>query len=151
MAKVSDQPLPEDVSREISGSCLGFRMRLLSRVVARIFDQELRQVGLRNTQLTLLVALNRLGPVQPSKLVSWLELEKSTLSRNLHILLDRKLAVELPGKDGRSTALELTAAGQQALVDALPAWQRAQQQTAELLGQESGEAVRKMVRHLWRQ
>ena len=45
------------VAQRIASECLGRRARLLSRVVTRLFDEELRDHELKGSQLTLLVAL----------------------------------------------------------------------------------------------
>ncbi len=149
--KSAAQPPVEEVAREIGASCLGFRMRLLDRVIARVFDEELRETGLRNTQLTLLVAVHRLGPVPAAKMVDWLELEKSTLSRNLARLEQRGLVTEGPGPDGRTHMLSITPAGNDLLVRAHPAWLQAQERVLEMIGEDAGEEIRRMVRRIWRQ
>lgn len=137
-------------AREIGASCLGFRLRLLDRVVARLYDEELRELGMRRTQLDLLAALQRFGPASPAQLIRVLGLEKSSLSRNLRRLITRELVSESRGSDRRRHMLALTEDGHRHLVAALPAWRRAQERVHELLGDESGEAVRRMARHYWR-
>jgi len=134
---------------EIAGSCLGFRLRLLDRVVARIYDDALRPLELRRTQLDLLAALHRFGPATPAQLIRMLGLEKSSLSRNLRRLITRGVVAERPGADRRCHLLELTDAGHAQLSDALPAWRRAQAEVDELLGNEAGESIRSMARHYW--
>lgn len=136
-------------AKEIGGSCIGFRLRLLDRVVARIYDDALRAHELRRTQLDLLAALQRFGPASPAQLIRILGLEKSSLSRNLRRLIKRDLVAELPGADRRCHLLDLTEAGHTQLTTALPDWRRAQTEVEELLGAESGEAIRRMARHYW--
>jgi DNA-binding MarR family transcriptional regulator len=136
-------------AKEIGGSCIGFRLRLLDRVVARIYDDALRAHELRRTQLDLLAALQRFGPASPAQLIRILGLEKSSLSRNLRRLIKRELVAELPGPDRRCHLLELTETGHEQLSLALPDWRRAQTEAAVLLGEESGEAIRRMARHYW--
>lgn len=136
-------------AKEIGGNCIGFRLRLLDRVVARIYDDALRAHELRRTQLDLLAALQRFGPASPAQLIRILGLEKSSLSRNLRRLIKRELVAELPGPDRRCHLLELTESGHTQLTMALPDWRRAQEEAAALLGEESGEAIRRMARHYW--
>ena len=138
-----------EAAKEIGGSCIGFRLRLLDRVVARIYDDALRAHELRRTQLDLLAALQRFGPASPAQLIRILGLEKSSLSRNLRRLIKRELVAELPGPDRRCHLLELTESGHSQLTQALPDWRRAQEEAALLLGDESGEAIRRMARHYW--
>jgi DNA-binding MarR family transcriptional regulator len=136
-------------AKEIGGNCIGFRLRLLDRVVARIYDDALRAHELRRTQLDLLAALQRFGPASPTQLIRILGLEKSSLSRNLRRLIKRGLVAELPGPDRRCHLLTLTESGHSQLTLALPDWRRAQEEAALLLGEESGEAIRRMARHYW--
>ena len=136
-------------AKEIGGNCIGFRLRLLDRVVARIYDDALRAHELRRTQLDLLAALQRFGPASPAQLIRILGLEKSSLSRNLRRLIKRGLVAEMAGADRRCHVLDLTEAGHKQLTDALPDWRRAQSEVEELLGAESGEAIRRMARHYW--
>lgn len=138
-----------EAAREIGSACLGFRLRLLDRVVARIYDDALRGFELRRTQLDLLAALQRFGPASPTQLINILGLEKSSLSRNLRRLIKRELVAELPGQDRRCHTLDLTEAGHEQLSAALPAWRAAQEEVGQLLGDESGEAIRRMARHYW--
>ncbi|MCH2100670.1 MAG: MarR family winged helix-turn-helix transcriptional regulator [Planctomycetes bacterium] len=136
-------------AKEIGGACIGFRLRLLDRVVARIYDDALRAHELRRTQLDLLAALQRFGPASPGQLIRILGLEKSSLSRNLRRLIKRGLGAELPGADRRCHLLDLTELGHNQLSAALPDWRHAQANVEELLGDESGEAIRRMARHYW--
>lgn len=136
-------------AREIGGNCIGFRLRLLDRIVARVYDDALRAHELRRTQLDLLAALQRFGPATPAQLIRILGLEKSSLSRNLRRLIKRGLVAELAGADRRCHRLDLTEQGHQQLTLALPDWRRAQEEVEGLLGEESGEAIRRMARHYW--
>ena len=112
--------------------CLGLRVRRLSRVVTRLFDGALRPLGLTPSQLTLLAVLERRGPLAPSVVARALDLEKSTLSRNLRRMLGAGWVRERP--HGAFKRLELTPAGRALLGKAFGPWQRAQGQARALLG-----------------
>ena len=122
------------VAQRIASECLGRRARLLSRVVTRLFDEELRDHELKGSQLTLLVALALSPGVRPSQLAEGLAMDKSTLSRNLSRL-------EARGWVASATGLELTAEGESVLQDAYPAWKRAQKRIAERLGSAGVDAL----------
>ena len=121
-------------ARTIAGECLAVRARVLGRAITAVFDDELRPLGLTTPQLNLLVATERMGRPAPGELGATLHLEKSTLSRNLRLMEEHGWLRREAGEDGRSHALALTAAGRRLLVKALPAWTRAQERAAELLG-----------------
>ena len=45
----------------IARDCIGLRLRLLNRVVTNLFDEGLRSLGLKMSQLNVLVATAKLG------------------------------------------------------------------------------------------
>jgi DNA-binding MarR family transcriptional regulator len=60
--------------------------------------------------------------------------DRTTLTRNLAILEERRLVRIRPGEDARVRIVELTVAGDEAAAAALPLWERAQHQVATTLG-----------------
>jgi len=122
----------EDAARRIAGECLAMRSRRLSRAVTRIFDGALRPLGISAAQLSLLVMIQKCGPVSPAVVGQKLDIEKSTLSRNLQRLEHAGLIQErVEGSGKRAT---LTAAGRRMLADAYPLWREAQREARGLLG-----------------
>ena len=112
--------------------CLALRVRRFSRVVTRLFDRAVRPLGLTPSQLTLLAVLERYGPSTPSAVARALELEKSTLSRNLRRMLGAGWVRERPHRALK--LLELTPAGRAMLGKSYGSWHRAQAMARELLG-----------------
>jgi DNA-binding MarR family transcriptional regulator len=143
--------LAGEAATRIGNDCLGFRLRLLDRVATRIFNQELQPLGIRHTQLILLVAMQKLGSSTPVRLGQWLSIEKSTLSRNLGLLKKSGYARAADPENPKSTAIAITDRGVELLAQALPLWEQAQQKVAELFGAESEIQIRKIVRHYWQQ
>ncbi len=126
----------------VAGECLFTRVRMLDRVVTRIFESELRPLGLRVTQMMLLIPLMHLRESTATDLGRLLHLDKSTLSRNLTRVIDNGWILEREGDgDGRVRQLRLSASGRRMVKEALPAWQRAQKRTREALGGKAIEAV----------
>ncbi len=138
-------------ANQISNDCLGFRLRLLDRITSRIFNQELQPLGIRHTQLILLVALQKLGQTTPIRLGKWLSIEKSTLSRNLKLLRQLQFVSGADPEDPQSTALQITDKGAELLCRALPLWENAQRKTSQLFGEDADVQIRKIVRHYWQQ
>ncbi|MCB9933676.1 MAG: winged helix-turn-helix transcriptional regulator [Planctomycetes bacterium] len=124
----------KSIADEIALSCLASRTRLLGRVITGIYDDALRAVGLTSPQMTILVALEHTGGVQPGALCDALKLDKSTLSRNVDRMESKGWLIKKPGADARSHSLELTEPGRRKLTDAIPHWRVAQQQAEETLG-----------------
>jgi DNA-binding MarR family transcriptional regulator len=91
-------------------------------------------------QLGVLVAVTLAGDVQPKRLCEILDLEKSTLSRNVARMVTNGW-IDMQ-RSGRSQRLRLTPDGLATLARARPAWQRAQRQARRLLSREMIDVLR---------
>ena len=89
--------------------------------------------GLNVAQFTLLAAIGTAPGARAVDLSPALDLEKSTLSRELATLV-RDGLVEVRPLDGRSQGYALTAAGADRLDEALPSWEAAQALARHELG-----------------
>jgi DNA-binding MarR family transcriptional regulator len=118
----------------IARSCIAVRLRLLSRVVTNLYDDALRPLGLKVSQMHLLVVTAKLGLAQPAKVCDLFRLDASTLSRNVERMRARGWLEVVPGEDARTQQFRLTAQGRRLLERALPAWETAQRRAEELLG-----------------
>ena len=113
--------------KPIASPCLCNALRQASRAVSRLYDGELRGVGLRTTQYSLLRVVRRAGEVRQRDLGGLTSLDETTLTRNLRPLLKRGWLAVRAGADRREKLFTITAAGVAKLEEALPAWERAQQ------------------------
>jgi len=116
--------------------------RLLSKSVTEIFDDTLRPLGISSAQFVLLSVISQTGPTTRSQIARLQHLDKSTLTRNLRKIFSEGWIEEVrENADGRSRPIALTAAGNELLVNGRPAWQAAQAQIAELLGEDGEMAL----------
>ena len=118
----------------IARTCIAVRLRLLNRVVTNLYDDGLRPLGLKVSQLNLLVVTAKLGLAQPAKVCDLLQLDPSTLSRNVERMRARGWLEVVPGEDARTQPFRLTAQGRRLLERAVPAWGQAQRRAVEVLG-----------------
>jgi DNA-binding MarR family transcriptional regulator len=116
--------------------CTALKLRQLDRQVTRHYDHHVGRAGLKITQYSLLSHVVRLGPVRPSGLAARLQLDASTLTRNLQPLLAQGWIRLGPGEDGRSRLVSATEAGVRKQAEAREAWQQAQRTLHARLGQE---------------
>jgi DNA-binding MarR family transcriptional regulator len=116
--------------------CLCNALRQASRAVSRLYDEEFRGVGLRTTQYSLLRHLRRSGEVRQRDLGGLTSLEETTLTRNLRPLVAAGWVSVRSGDDRREKLVTITAAGNAKLVEARPAWERAQARIQALLPDE---------------
>jgi DNA-binding MarR family transcriptional regulator len=123
----------EKQAREVVAVCLGYRTRKLARAVTRLYNDRLRPLSLNIAEMTLMAAIAAHGSVQPARLGRAMELEKSTLSRNISRLVDRGWVEIRDHPDDRGVLLTLTARGNEMLLRALPAWKEAQERAQWLV------------------
>jgi DNA-binding MarR family transcriptional regulator len=127
---VVDDPL--EAARSIASQCLALRVRRLDRQLTRIYDEALRPLGMTGAQFHLLVAIAVAAPVTPASLVSVMELEKSTLSRNVAKMVEHGWVRSTPGSAG-GLELSATPKGLRLIAKAYPMWQQTQARVRDLL------------------
>ncbi len=132
----------------ISRTCIAVRLRLLNRVVTNLYDDALRPLGLKVSQLNILVVTAKLGLAQPTRVCDILQLDASTLSRNVERMRAKGWLEVVPGEDARTQPFRLTAQGRRLLERAVPAWEQAQEQAEELLGDEGTALLNKAAKKL---
>ena len=111
-------------------------LRSLSRRVSQHFDHIIGQAGLKTTQYSLLSSLASLGPVRPGALAAHMQMEPSTLTRNLKPLMAQGWVELGPGDDARSRLVALTEAGRAKRTQARREWKQAQDELNQRLGLE---------------
>lgn len=130
--------------RTIAKECIGVRVRVLNRVVTSLFDDALRPVGLRVSQMNILVAVALTEPAQPARLCKILHLDPSTLSRNVERMKQRGLLKTVPGDDDRTQRIVVLPEGFRVLEQAYPLWMEAQARVGDLLGAQDVKDVCRM-------
>jgi DNA-binding MarR family transcriptional regulator len=118
-----------------ASACLCNALRQATRAVSRLYDDELRGLGLRTTQYSLLRLLRGAGEVRQRDLGRLTSLDETTLTRNLRPLLRSGWLAVRAGEDRREKFFTIAAAGVAKLEEALPAWERAQQRLRSRLPQ----------------
>ena len=113
--------------------CACLKVRTAARAVTRVYDDALRPVGLRATQLSVLVAVAASEAVSIASLSRLLGMDRSTLTRNLRPLEEQRLVVLGPEGHHRSRTLCITSRGEQLVGKALPLWERTQEKLREEL------------------
>jgi len=125
----------------IAESCACHKVRMAARAVTRAYDDALRPVGLRATQLAVLVAIAVEGAMSITALAKFMIMDRSTLTRNLRPLEEEGLvAVGLEGWR-RSRTLEVTEKGRSRLGEALPLWKQAQERLRRKLGEQNWASI----------
>lgn len=121
--------------------CICTTLRRSAHVSTAFYDRALAPSGLRITTYRLLRHVAEPPRPNISELAARLELERSTLGRNLKVAERDGFVRLIGGVDERSRLVELTAVGRRALETARPLWAKAQRDVKRLLGKDLIEAL----------
>lgn len=132
----------------IARSCIAVRLRLLNRVVTNFYDDGLRPLGLKVSQLNILIVAAKLGLARPAQVCDLLQLDASTLSRNVERMRAHGWLEVVPEEDARAQPFRLTPQGKRLIEKAVPAWEEAQRQATALLGDEGIALLNKAAKKL---
>src|ERR1700750_2279458 len=109
------------------------RLDMLNRVISNIYDDALRPLDLKVSQMNILVAAAKMGTARPAEGCEHLHLDVSTLSRNVERMRARGWLEVVPDEDGRSQPFRLTSQGRKLLDKGVPAWVAAQHKVSQCL------------------
>jgi DNA-binding MarR family transcriptional regulator len=122
--------------------CLCTSLRQAALAVTQIYDEALEPSGLKITMFRLLRRISDAGEPTISELARIVDLDRSTLGRNLKVL-ERLGYVQLAGgQDERSKIVVLTARGKTRFEKGLPLWEKAQRSMQARLGDERAAVFR---------
>ena len=114
--------------------CACQNLRRLTRLVTRIYDQELRKAEIEITQFGLLTALGIAGEANQKALSAGFAMDSTTLTRTLALLRRQGWIHVRPGKDRRERVFRLTEAGKRQIAVAQPHWEVAERRLRKTLG-----------------
>lgn len=136
-------------AKVIAKDCLAARTRLISRTITAIYDEALRPLGLTAAQLNILVVIANRGPISPGEIARGQNMEKSTISRNIGRMRENGWLTVAAAASGHRQRLTLNARGRTLLEKSLPAWQEAQTQARDALGQRGADSIRSLGNAVW--
>lgn len=125
-------PPPAPDGRELCGC---FLSRQAARRITQVYERHMAPLGITVGQFSLLGMVRVLREAGIGELAEALDLDRTTLTRNLRALVRAGLAEVGPhAEDRRIRAVRLTAAGKAAWAAGLPRWRAAQDELAARLG-----------------
>ncbi len=131
----------EKAVADMATDCLATRGRLIGRTVTGIYDDALRPVGVTAAQLNILAVVSGHDLISPGEVARRLQIERSTMSRNVERMERNGWLAVHPGDSARSQGLRITESGRKILVEAEPLWRGAQDRAREILGAGGAEAI----------
>jgi len=125
--------------------CTCAMLRRTARRVTRIYDRALRPTGLRLNQFSVLANVARDGGLSITDLAGRLEMERTTLTRNLRPLVRAGWVIIANSRDRRQRSVGLTHSGRTLYEQAMPLWQEAERGLRDDLGRSETEQLRKLL------
>jgi DNA-binding MarR family transcriptional regulator len=114
--------------------CACFNLRKAARAVTQLYDGILQPSGLRSTQFVILVAIQADGHPRLPDLARTLNVDRSTLTRNLQPLGRAGLVRTATPRHARASTVRLTAKGRRLLTRTVPLWAEAQRRFEAKVG-----------------
>jgi len=131
-----------------SRSCYCIALRAASRRLTALYDAALQPAGINVAQFSLLRNVERAQPVSLTELGRRMELDRSTVGRNVRLLQRMGLVRMTPGSDQREASVGLEPAGREILSQAIPVWQGVQDRIQAQLGEEAAGQLRDLLARL---
>jgi DNA-binding MarR family transcriptional regulator len=125
--------------------CACQNLRRLTRIVTRLYDQELRKADIEITQYGLLTALATIGQANQKQLSAGFAIDSTTLTRTMAVIEKRGWVKVVRGEDRRERLFSLTPSGKRKLVQAAPHWEEAERRMLKALGDPDWHAMNETV------
>src|SRR6266699_271955 len=125
--------------------CACQNLRRVTRVVTRIYDEELRKAGLEITHFGLLTALAATEEANQKRLSAGFAMDSTTLTRTLGLLRRQGWVRVRRGKDRRERLVRLTQAGKRQMAEGQRYWERAEQRLRRELGDAGWKSMKQTV------
>lgn len=143
---MTKQALDTEAIASVVDACAYTSLRKASRVATSIFDQATESLGLKSTQLSILVSAALHGPTTIRNLAEETVMDPSSLSRALPRLEEMGLIEKAVGASRRSRTITVTEAGLAKIKEAVPVWQAVQAQMLEAVGPDEHKVLLGLLR-----
>ena len=115
-------------------SCKCIGLRKASNNLTKIYDSALIKVDLKITQFSTLKNIQKLGKTNIRDLSSELELDRTTVLRNIEKLIEMDLVSYKYENDDKNKIIQLTSVGKSKLREAIIIWEETQHKYIKALG-----------------
>jgi DNA-binding MarR family transcriptional regulator len=140
---------PASCASEMASACVATRARLIGRALSAVYDDAIREFGVKISQVNLLVIVYKLGDAKSADVCRIMKMDASTLSRNVD-RMKKKGWLDSRHDDGdRSMIVTVTPAGGELLTQIHAKWKEAQRKAVDMLDVDGVESIFKISARLW--
>jgi DNA-binding MarR family transcriptional regulator len=118
-------------------ACTCGEIRRAARAVTLLYDKAFESSGLLSTQLGVLYNISNSATITISQLAGKLDMDRTTLTRNLSVLERQELINISSGKDHRTRIITITSKGTNCISDAIPLWNEIQRKVKQEMGEKT--------------
>ena len=115
-------------------SCKCIGLRKASNNLTKIYNSALIKVGLKITQFSTLKNIQKLGKTNIRDLSYQLELDRTTVLRNIEKLIKMNLVSYKDEQNSKNKIIQLTTVGKSKLREAIIIWEETQHKYIKALG-----------------
>ena len=124
-------------------TCIAGKIMRIKRITANVFRKHLAPYHITDSQLTIMFIMSKKRSTTQKQLSELIFLEKSSLSRNLNRLIERKL---LDKTD--SAQLQITTDGLYFVENIIPIWEKAMFEIREKIGPDGENKINQVYSNL---
>lgn len=121
--------------REIK--CYGIKFKRASSALTKYYDSMLKPVNLTVSQFSLLNDIKYIKTCNKTQLAKYAKLDRTTIIRNLNVLLEKGLVEEIEGETNRNNLIQLTKLGNLTIEQGYVLWKQAQKNIRKTIGEEN--------------
>jgi DNA-binding MarR family transcriptional regulator len=118
-------------------ACTCGEIRRAARAVTLLYDKAFESSGLLSTQLGVLYVIYNSASITVSQLAGELDMDRTTLTRNLSVLERQGLINISSGKDQRTRIITITSKGTNSIANAIPLWNEIQRKVKQQMGEKA--------------
>ena len=125
--------------------CIGLRLRRLSSVADGYLRKCISESGVTENQMTILFVLNGSGKLEQGKIGEFLNLERSTISRNIKLLHQKNLVIKTANY---RPEIELSKEGEQLVIKLIPLWEKAMDALMDIIEAEGLKSLESLEKRM---
>lgn len=137
------------MKKPYKSKCYCTNLRRATNTITKYYNQCFSEISLSVPQYYLLVNLSKLKKATAGELSEYIGLERSTVVRNIQIMVKHGWVCETAIGRGSRNIFELSQFGISTLEKANFLWEEAQKNIIELLGEEDCAALIRISEKLW--
>ncbi|HVD07971.1 MAG TPA: MarR family winged helix-turn-helix transcriptional regulator [Nitrososphaeraceae archaeon] len=128
-------------------ACTCGELRRAARAVTLLYDKAFESSGLLSTQLGVLHTIYNSASITISQLAGELDMDRTTLTRNLSVLERQGLINISSGKDHRTRIITITSKGTNSMANAIPLWNEIQRKVKQQMGEKAWHELIQSLSH----